>query len=59
LCQELIDWVEAQQIPGTFALDTAFTNALSNFSIIPGRGAAARVSLSYCKRHEDRAAADF
>ena len=28
LCQELIDWVEAQQIPGTFALDTYFTNAL-------------------------------
>src|SRR4051794_22681126 len=28
LCQELIDWVDAQQIPGTFALDTYFTNAL-------------------------------
>jgi DDE superfamily endonuclease len=28
LCQELIDWVEAQKIPGTFALDSYFTNAL-------------------------------
>jgi len=28
LCQELIDWVETQKIPGTFALDTYFTNAL-------------------------------
>jgi DDE superfamily endonuclease len=27
LCQELIDWVDAQKIPGTFALDTYFTNA--------------------------------
>jgi hypothetical protein len=27
LCQELIDWVCAQQIPGTFAFDSYFTNA--------------------------------
>jgi hypothetical protein len=27
LCQELIAWVEGQKIPGTFALDTYFTNA--------------------------------
>lgn len=28
LCQELIDWVCAQDIPGTFAFDSYFTNAL-------------------------------
>jgi hypothetical protein len=27
LCQELIDWVCAQNIPGTFAFDSYFTNA--------------------------------
>jgi hypothetical protein len=27
LCQELIDWVCAQHIPGTFAFDSYFTNA--------------------------------
>jgi hypothetical protein len=27
LCQELIDWVCAQDIPGTFAFDSYFTNA--------------------------------
>lgn len=27
LCQELIDWVCAQNIPGTFAFDSFFTNA--------------------------------
>jgi len=27
LCQELIDWVCAQSIPGTFAFDSYFTNA--------------------------------
>jgi hypothetical protein len=27
LCQELIDWVVEQQIPGTFAFDSYFTNA--------------------------------
>jgi hypothetical protein len=27
LCQELIDWVCAQNIPGTFAMDSYFTNA--------------------------------
>jgi DDE superfamily endonuclease len=27
LCQELIDWVGAQNIPGTFAMDSYFTNA--------------------------------
>jgi len=27
LCQELIDWVCAQHIPGTFAMDSYFTNA--------------------------------
>ena len=28
LCQELVDWVCAQDIPGTFAFDSYFTNAL-------------------------------
>lgn len=28
LCGELIDWVVAEQIPGTFAFDSYFTNAL-------------------------------
>lgn len=28
LCNELIDWVVAEQIPGTFAFDSYFTNAL-------------------------------
>lgn len=27
LCQELVDWVCSQQIPGTFAFDSYFTNA--------------------------------
>jgi hypothetical protein len=46
LCQELVDWVCEQNIPGTFAFDSYFTNALV-LNHIHGKQLAAGQSRGY------------